>query len=57
MIIPLTLIMLAVFVVYTQIRSYRAWMCGKTVVSMLLLLLEVFGIMCLCLKLKELLLL
>lgn len=57
MIIPLTLIMLAVFVVYTQIRSYQAWMCGKTVVSMLLLLLEVFGIMCLCLKLKELLLL
>lgn len=57
MIIPLTLIMLAVFVVYTQIRSYQAWIRGKTVVSMLLLLLEVFGIMCLCLKLKELLLL
>jgi len=56
MIIPLTLIMLAVFVVYTQIRSYLAWIRGKTVVSVLLLLLEVFGIMCLYLKLKELLL-
>jgi len=55
MITLMALLALTGLIIYTGIRSYQAWRRGKIVVAMLLLLLEAYGIMCLYLKLKELL--
>ena len=51
----ISLILLAGLIAYTGIRSYQAWRRGKIVVSILLLCIYVYGVMCLWLKLKELL--
>lgn len=51
----LPLIALAGLSIYAGTRAYQAWRQGKIVVSILLLLISTYGLMCLCLKLKELL--
>lgn len=51
----LALIMLVALIVYAGAKSYQAWRHGKTVVSIPLLLITAYALMCLWLKLKELL--